>query len=89
MRWTFLRKAELVWDVDRGRRSLEQVCREHDISPEEFASWKRLFAQAGETALKTTKLQEYREYRPARPRNAKNAPALRGRENPSVVRGLS
>lgn len=58
VRWTPLRKAELVQAVTAGRLTREAVCAEHAISPEEFESWARRYALDGPAGLALSRAQE-------------------------------
>lgn len=54
-RWTPQRKAALVFDVQVGKRSFEDVAREFGVSELEFAEWARAYDLYGLDGLKVTK----------------------------------
>lgn len=65
-RWTSRRKMEVIELVGDGHMTRAEALAAHGISEEEFASWERLFHQAGRKALRSTRLQLYRIPIPAR-----------------------
>ena len=67
LQWTPRRKAELVEAVKSGKMTLEEACRRHQVTEEEFSAWRRLYDRHGLPALRTTRTQQYRP-RPPRPR---------------------
>ena len=67
LQWTPRRKAELVEAVKSGKMTLEEACRRHQVTEEEFSAWRRLYDSHGLPALRTTRTQQYRP-RPPRPR---------------------
>lgn len=59
-RWVTRRKAEVVAAVSGGLLSESDACRRYDLSSEEFAGWKQLYAKHGRKGLRATRLQQYR-----------------------------
>lgn len=62
LRWTALRKAELVAAVAGGLLSLDEACRRYSISAEEFSSWQRAIERRGMRGLRVTRIQDYRDF---------------------------
>lgn len=60
MRWTMLRKAQLLKDIEAGKLTDEEACSLHQLSPEELISWRRLAEEHGTLGLRATYLGEYR-----------------------------
>src|SRR6516162_4553305 len=60
LQWTPRRKAELVEAVKSGKMTLEEACRRHQVTEEEFSAWRRLYDSHGLPALRTTRTQQYR-----------------------------
>lgn len=59
-RWTAGEKARLVEAVTAGVTTEDAVCTEHEISVEEFDSWKRAFTASGVGGLRIKNLQQGR-----------------------------
>lgn len=72
-RWVIRRKAAVVEAVRKGTLSLDDACRNYNLSKEEFNSWQRLIDRHGPRGLRATRLKEYREI----PEPAKLLPKLR------------
>ena len=64
VRWTFVRKVELLNEIRAGLLSPAEACVQFDIEPEELSRWQELFLLGGETALMAGQAQKYRQ-RPA------------------------
>jgi transposase-like protein len=60
-RWVPSRKAALVSSIECGALTFAEASRQYDLSPEEFADWKRALATHGLPGLRTTRLQIYKE----------------------------
>jgi hypothetical protein len=60
-RWTMRRKATLVFAVRSGRISIEEACRVHKLSVDEFLAWERNLERYGIPGLRTTRYQIYRD----------------------------
>lgn len=60
-RWVIRRKAAVVDAVRKGTLSLDDACRNYNLSKEEFNSWQRLIERHGPRGLRATRLKEYRE----------------------------
>lgn len=60
-RWVIRRKAAVVEAVRKGTLSLDDACRNYNLSKEEFNSWQRLIDRHGPRGLRATRLKEYRE----------------------------
>jgi Protein of unknown function (DUF1153) len=65
-RWVTRRKAVIVNAVRTGVISLEEVCRRHELSVEEFLAWQRAIDTHGVPGLRVTRLQIYRDNPPSR-----------------------
>ena len=50
--WTSNRKAELVLESFKGKKTIAELCREHAISQSLFYEWKKDFIEGGTTGLK-------------------------------------
>jgi hypothetical protein len=59
VRWTPLRKAKVIDDIVNGEISLDEACRQYDLSTEEFTGWKNTLERHGVHGLRTTRLQCY------------------------------
>jgi hypothetical protein len=59
-RWVAKRKAMVVAAVKNGLLSLQEACRQYNLSVEEFLSWERSMERYGLSGLKVTRLQIYR-----------------------------
>jgi transposase-like protein len=66
-RWVPRRKAAVVNAVRQGVISLEDVCRNYQLSVEEFQTWQRAIETHGVPGLRTTRVQVYRNSRSAPP----------------------
>lgn len=60
-RWVASRKAAVVRGVTYGLISKDEALERYSLSEEEFTQWVHAVAIHGESALKTTSLQEYRQ----------------------------
>ena len=65
-RWVIRRKAVIVNAVRTGVISLEEVCRQYELSEEEFLAWERAIDTHGLPGLRVTRLQIYRDNPPSR-----------------------
>ena len=65
-RWVTRRKAVIVNAVRAGVISLEEVCRQYELSVEEFLAWERAIDAHGVPGLRVTRLQIYRDNPPSR-----------------------
>ena len=65
-RWVTRRKAVIVNAVRTGVISLEEVCRQYELSEEEFLAWERAIDTHGLPGLRVTRLQIYRDNPPSR-----------------------
>lgn len=61
VRWVASRKAVVVKAVKYGLISREDALKRYSLSDDEFGSWVQAIEQHGESALKTTRLQDYRQ----------------------------
>ncbi len=52
-RWTANRKAALVLDLLKGKRTLADACREYDLKQSEGEEWMECFVQGGTNRLKS------------------------------------
>ena len=52
-RWTASRKASLVLDLIKGKRTMAEVCREYDLKQSEVEEWMDLFIQGGKNRLRS------------------------------------
>ena len=59
-RWTVLRKARVLAAIDDDVLSVAQAGLRYELSADEIASWRRLYARHGMIGLRTTRTQEYR-----------------------------
>jgi transposase-like protein len=66
-RWVVRRKAAVVAAVRSGGITIEEACREYQLSKEELLSWERAFEIHGLPGLRATRVQQYRRTR--RPRD--------------------
>jgi hypothetical protein len=60
-RWVTSRKAALIAAVRNGEITLEEACRQYQLSPEEFAGWLAAFEKHGVPGLRVTRFQVYRD----------------------------
>ena len=65
-RWVTRRKAVIVNAVRTAVISLEEVCRQYELSEEEFLAWERAIDTHGLPGLRVTRLQIYRDNPPSR-----------------------
>jgi transposase-like protein len=56
-RWYPERKARLIAAIEADKMSEETAMQAHNISPEELASWRRLYGEFKALGLRTTYLQ--------------------------------
>jgi hypothetical protein len=59
-RWVAKRKAMVVAAVRNGVLSLQEACRQYNLSVEKFLAWERSIERYGVPGLKGTRLQVYR-----------------------------
>jgi hypothetical protein len=60
-RWVTSRKAALIAAIRSGEITLEEACRQYQLSPEEFSGWLAAFEKHGVPGLRVTRLQIYRD----------------------------
>src|SRR6516165_9286927 len=60
LKWTPKRKADVVKDVECGKKTIEDTLRQYQLSYEEFMAWKRDLDTHGQPGLRTTRVQQYR-----------------------------
>jgi transposase-like protein len=60
----------VVAAVESGELTIEEACRRHRLSEEEFRAWQRVYEAHGLAGLRATRMQQYRvpPRRPTRPR---------------------
>lgn len=61
-RWVIRRKAEVVAAVRGGLLSLEEACKQYNLSQEEFDTWRKAIERHGIQGLRTTRIQKYKLY---------------------------
>ena len=61
VRWTTLRKAQVVAAVKGGLLTLDEACDRYGLAIEEFTGWQRALQRSGIAGLRVTRLQEYRD----------------------------
>ena len=59
MRWTTLRKAEIIEAIQNGHLTPAQAMGQYGLSEEELAAWTRDYLAHGSAGLRATKLQQY------------------------------
>lgn len=59
-RWTVHRKCELMNAIGAGIITQEDALSRYQLSEEELLSWKKLDAEHGPAALRSTRIQQYR-----------------------------
>lgn len=60
-RWVPRRKAMVVYAVEADLIRMKEACDRYDLTPAEFASWKRSVKRYGVRGLRVTRLKQYRE----------------------------
>lgn len=60
-RWVCRRKAQVVAAVDGGLLTPDEACQQYCMSPEELATWQRMFDRVGVPGLRATRVQHYRD----------------------------
>ena len=65
-RWVIHRKAQVVLGVKAGLITLKDACDRYGLTPEEFASWKKMIKRHGILGLRITRLTYYRKSDKAR-----------------------
>jgi hypothetical protein len=65
VRWTFVRKIELLNEIRAGQLIPAEALAQFDIAPEELSRWWELFRLGGGGALMAGQVQKYRQ-KPAR-----------------------
>jgi hypothetical protein len=65
-RWTVRRKAAVIEAVRGGWVPIEEVCRLHKLSVDEFLAWERDIDRHGIYGLRSTRYQIYRDTDAAR-----------------------
>ena len=61
VRWTFVRKIELLNEIRAGRLSPAEALSQFGIGPEELSRWQELFLLGGEAALMAGQVEKYRQ----------------------------
>jgi hypothetical protein len=61
VRWTSMRKIELLREMRGGRLSPAEALVQFGIGPDELSRWQELFMLGGAAALMITKVQKYRQ----------------------------
>jgi hypothetical protein len=61
LRWVTRRKAALIAAVRNREITLEEACRQYQLSPGEFAGWLAAFEKHGVPGLRATRFQIYRD----------------------------
>jgi len=61
IRWTSLRKAEVLAAINGGLISTDEACVRFSLSLEEHAAWEACATRWGLNALRITKTQQYRD----------------------------
>ncbi len=59
MRWTTMRKAEIIEAIQSGRLTPVEAMDRHGLSEEELAAWMRDYLAHGRAGPRVTKLQQY------------------------------
>ena len=60
-RWVIRRKAALVAAVRGGLLTLEEACKRHALTIDEYLSWQTTLDRHGLAGLRATRVQDYRE----------------------------
>ena len=60
VRWTPLRKAQVVTAFRTGLITLDDACERYNLSVEELMAWQRLVDAHGVRGLRSTRIQRYR-----------------------------
>jgi DNA-binding winged helix-turn-helix (wHTH) protein len=68
LKWTPNRKADVVKDVECGKKTIEDTLRQYQLSYEEFMAWLRAYEAHGLPGLRSTRVQQYRPSPHLRPR---------------------
>jgi Protein of unknown function (DUF1153) len=76
VRWSFLRKLELLNEIRAGRLSPDEAVVQFGIGPEELSRWQELFLLGGQTALMARQVQNYRQKPASAPKENAVAHAL-------------
>lgn len=61
VKWTPLRKAEVVAAVKGGLITIDEALRRYDLSVEELAGWQRAIERHGMPGLQMNRAQHYRD----------------------------
>jgi hypothetical protein len=61
VRWTFVRKIELLNEIRAGQLSPAEALIQFGIAPEELSHWSELFQLGGDAALRAGQAQKYRQ----------------------------
>jgi transposase-like protein len=61
-RWVVRRKAALIEAVRSGEITLDEACRQYQLSPEEFNGWVSAYEKHGAPGLRVTRYQIYRAF---------------------------
>ena len=61
VRWTFVRKIELLDEIGAGRLSPVEALVQFGIGPEELSRWQELSMHGGKAALMAGQVQKYRQ----------------------------
>ena len=77
MRWTTLRKVEIIEALQNGHLTPAQAMGQRGLSEEELAAWTRDYLAHGGAGLRATKLQQYHPRRSKPTASQANAHRLR------------
>jgi hypothetical protein len=61
VRWTYVRKIELLNEIRAGRLSPVEALFQFGVGPEELSRWQELSMLGGEAALRAGQVQKYRQ----------------------------
>ena len=64
VRWTFVRKVELLNEIRAGLVSPAEALSQFGIGPEELSRWQELIRLGGNAALRAGQVQKYRQKPP-------------------------
>lgn len=70
IRWTFVRKIELLNEIRAGQLSAAEALVQFGIGPEELSRWQELFLLGGKAALMSSQGKKY----PQRPVRSNRVP---------------
>lgn len=63
VRWTVVRKQNVVRAVVHGLISQQEAIEKYELSEDEFLNWLQRYREFGTDGLKSTKMQAYRQPR--------------------------